>query len=53
MVSVRIKSKVNIKKVNELIDVLVKKENRDFEYFCIVLEKEGYAKAANKGGWSW
>ena len=56
VVSVRIKSKGNIKKVDELIDVLVKKENRDFEYFCIVLEKEGYAKAANKlreGGWSW
>ena len=46
--SASIKSKGNIEKVDELIDILVKKENRDFDYFCIVLEKEGYVKEANK-----
>ena len=44
----RVKGKEIIEKVDELIDILVNKENRDFDYFCIVLEKEGYAKDANK-----
>ena len=44
----RVKGKEIIENVDELIDILVKKENRDFDYFCIVLEKEGYAKDANK-----
>ena len=46
--STRVKCKEFIEKVDELIDILVNKENRDFDYFCIVLEKEGYAKDANK-----
>lgn len=32
----------NVKQVDELIDVLLKKQNRDFDYFCDVLEKEGF-----------
>lgn len=37
----------NVKQVDELIDVLLKKQNRDFDYFCDVLEKEGF-KAVSK-----
>lgn len=31
----------NVEQVDELIDILVKKQNKDFDYFCEVLEKEG------------
>ena len=31
----------NVEQVDELIDILVTKENKDFDYFCVVL-KEGY-----------
>ena len=32
----------NVKQVDELVDVLLKKEDKDFDYFCAILEKEGY-----------
>ena len=32
----------NMEQVDELIDILVTKENKDFDHFCVVLEKEGY-----------
>ena len=32
----------NIEQVDELFDILVTKENKDFDHFCVVLEKEGY-----------
>ena len=34
--------------VDELIDVLVRKENKDFDYFCDVLEKEGYPTCSSR-----
>ena len=38
----------NVKQVDILVDVLLKKENEDFDYFCDVLEKEGYRSCSNK-----
>ena len=32
----------NIEQVDELFDILVTKKNKDFDHFCVVLEKEGY-----------
>ena len=32
----------NMEQVDELINILVTKENKDFDHFCVVLEKEGY-----------
>ena len=32
----------NVKQVDQLVDVLLKKEDKDFDYFCAILEKEGY-----------
>ena len=31
----------NMRQVDQLINVLLHKENKDFDYFCVVLEKEG------------
>ena len=31
----------NLEQVDELIDVLLRKENKDFDYFCDVLERNG------------
>ena len=38
----------NVEQVDMLIDVLVKKENKDFDYFCAVLKKEGYQLWSNR-----
>ena len=38
----------NVEQVDELIDVLVKKENKDFDYFCVVLEKAGCQAWSNR-----
>ena len=38
----------NVEQVDELIDVLVTKENKDFDYFCLVLEKEGCQAWSNR-----
>ena len=32
----------NMEQVDELIEILVTKENKDFDHFCVVLEKDGY-----------
>ena len=37
-----------VDQVNELIDILVRKENKDFDYFCDVLEKEGYPSCSSR-----
>ena len=42
------KKRGNIEQVDELIDVLVKKENKDFDRFCVVLEKAGCQAWSNK-----
>ena len=48
----------NARQVEDLVDILLKKENKDFDYFCDVLEKEGYQafssrlrEAAGLGKW--
>ena len=38
----------NVQQVDELIEVLVKKESKDFDYFCGVLEKEGYRSCSSR-----
>ena len=38
----------NVEQVDEFIDVLVRKENKDFDYFCDVLEKEGYPSCSSR-----
>ena len=38
----------NVEQVDELISVLLKKEDKDFDYFCNVLEKEGYRSCSNR-----
>ena len=38
----------NVEQVDELIEVLVKKENKDFDYFCVVLEKAGCQMWSNR-----
>ena len=37
----------NVKQVDELINVLLNKEDKDFDYFCSVLEKEGCQACSN------
>lgn len=37
-----------VEQVDELIDILVKKENKDFDYFCDVLEKEGCQASSSR-----
>lgn len=38
----------NVEQVDELIDVLLKKENKHFDFFCDVLEKEGYQPCSRR-----
>ena len=38
----------NVDQVDELIEVLLRKENKDFQYFCAVLEKHGSQVYSNK-----
>ena len=40
--------KGHVKQVDELIDILLTKEGKDFDYFCTVLEKEGYKVWSDK-----
>ena len=42
------KKRTNVEKFDELIDILLKKENKDFDYYCTVLEKEGYTLSSTK-----
>ena len=37
-----------VKQVDELIDVLLKKQTKDFDYFCDVLENEGFKAVSKK-----
>lgn len=44
----RVKSKVgNVAQVDELLDILRTKENRDFDYFCTIIEKNNATRANN------
>ena len=38
----------NVDQVDDLVDILLKKENKDFDYFCVVLEKEGFQACSNR-----
>ena len=38
----------NVDQVDELIDILLRKENKDFQYFCVILEKHGCQAWSNK-----
>ena len=38
----------NVEQVDKLIDILVTKENRHFDYFCLVLEMEGCQVWSNR-----
>ena len=38
----------NVEQVDELIDILVTKENKHFDYFCLVLEKAGCQTWSNR-----
>ena len=40
----------NVDRVDDLVDILLKKENKDFDYFCVVLEKEGCQACSNRLG---
>ena len=42
------KASGNLEQVDELIGVLARKENKDFRYFCVVLEKHGCQAWSNK-----
>ena len=42
------KKKGHVKQVDELMDILLKKESKNFDYFCTVLEKEGYKLWSDK-----
>ena len=42
------KTSGNVAQVDELIDVLLTKENKDFDCFCDVLEKEGHQSLSNR-----
>ena len=42
------KASGNVEQVDELIRVLLEKEDKDFDYFCDILEKEGYRSCSNK-----
>ena len=37
----------NVEQVDELIDILLMKENKDFDYFCTVVEKGNRTRANN------
>ena len=38
----------NVFQVDELIEVLVMKENKDFDRFCVILEEEGHCTLSNR-----
>ena len=38
----------NVEQVDQLIGVLLHKENKDFDHFCAVLKKEGCQASSNK-----
>ena len=38
----------NVDQVDDLVDTLLKKENKDFDYFCVVSEKEGCQACSNR-----
>ena len=40
--------KGHVQQVDELIDILVRKESKDFDYFCTVLKKKGYKVWSDK-----
>ena len=42
------KSSGNVEQVDELIGVLVRKDGRDFDYFCYILEMKGYQSYSNR-----
>ena len=42
------KHKGYVKQVDELVDILVTKENKDFNHFCIILEKNGCNVSSEK-----
>ena len=42
------KASGNLEQVDELIGVLARKENKDFRYFCDVLEKHGCQAWSNR-----
>ena len=42
------KHKGYVKQVDELVDILVTKENKDFDHFCIILEKNGHHVSSEK-----
>ena len=43
-----IRKKQEDQQFDELMDILLTKENKDFDYFCTVLEKEGYTLWSEK-----
>ena len=42
------KASGNLEQVDELIEILLRKENKDFQFFCFVLEKHGRQVYSNK-----
>ena len=38
----------NVDQVDDLVDILLKKENKDFDYFCVVIGKEGCQACSNR-----
>ena len=46
----RVKSKEgNVAQVDELLAILQTKDNRDFDYFCTIIEKNNATRANNLG----
>ena len=43
-----VKNVGNVDQIDDLVDILLEKENKDFDYFCVVLEKEGCQACSNK-----
>ena len=44
----RVKSKEgNVAQVDELLAILLTKENKDFDYFCTIIEKNNATRASN------
>lgn len=42
------KNKGYVKQVDELMDILLTKENKDFDYFCDVMNEKGYKVWSDK-----
>ena len=38
----------NVDQIDDLVDILLEKENKDFDYFCVVLEKKGCQACSNR-----